>query len=263
MINERSTRKEVFKANDGTTRCLKCKEVVERRIYVGNRLYTVGCACECDRSENRQRLLAEFKADIEKKRSICFGSHSKYKNSNLTECEVSEIVLKVSNNFCKNFKEIKKQGKGLMFYGSTGTGKTYLASGIANQLIAQGFDVLITNTTRIVNQIQGSFEGKNSILDSLNRYDLLIIDDFGTERKSEYMQEMMYNIIDSRYQTGKPLMITTNLSLETFLNTKELADKRIYERILEMCVPIKVDGINLRKNKLNEGYIRAREFLGV
>lgn len=255
--------KETYIADDGTVRCRICDEVVERFFNIGDKMFTVGCMCHCDREENKKRLLAEKKADWERRKSICFESHKKYSGCQLNGCEVSDKIMTVSVNFCKNFNEFKKQGKGLVLYGSTGTGKTYLASAIANQLLKQGYSVLITNTTRIVNQIQGSFEMKNAILDSLNRYDLLILDDFGVERKSEYMQEMVYSIIDGRYQIGKPLIVTTNLSLDTLLKTTELAEKRIYDRILEMCMPIKVDGVNLRKNKLNEGYTRARELLGV
>lgn len=248
---------------DGAVCCTKCGEVVEKNIMVGAKMLTVGCACECDRAENKRRIEKELKAEIERNRNTCFMHHTKYKGCTLNDCELNATLMTIATNFCKNFKEFQKQGKGLMFYGSTGTGKTYLASAIANTVINAGYKVLLTNNTRIVNQIQGTFDEKNSTLDSLNRYDLLIIDDFGIERKSEYMQEMVFNIIDSRYQTGKPLILTTNLNLDVFTKATDLADKRIFERILEMCMPIKVDGLNQRKNKLNEGYVKARELLGV
>lgn len=255
--------KETYMRNDGELCCFKCGEVVEKRILVGTKVYNVRCSCKCDKEAHKKRMEAERQAEIDRNRNSCFSSHDKYRKCKLEDCELNATLTTIATNFCKNFHEFKKQGKGLMFYGSTGTGKTYLASAIANAIIDAGYRVLLTNNTRIVNQIQGTFDEKNSTLDSLNRYDLLIIDDFGIERKSEYMQEMVYNIIDSRYQTGKPLIITTNLNIDVFTKATELTDKRIYERVLEMCMPIRVDGINQRTNRLNEGYVSTRKLLGV
>ena len=64
---------------------------------------------------------------------------------------------------------------------------------------------------------------------------LLIIDDFGMERGTEYGLEQVYNVIDSRYRSGKPLIVTTNLTLDSLQNPQDTAHARIYDRLLEMC----------------------------
>ena len=63
----------------------------------------------------------------------------------------------------------------------------------------------MTNFALILNDLAASFEGRNEYIDRLCRYPLLIIDDFGMERGTEYSLEQVYNVIDSEYRGGKPL----------------------------------------------------------
>ena len=80
-----------------------------------------------------------------------------------------------------------------------------------------------------------------------NEYDLLIIDDLGVERSTEYAMEQMFFVIDSRYRSRRPMIITTNLKLSELKNPPDLAHARIYDRILERCAPILFDGKNFRE----------------
>ena len=72
----------------------------------------------------------------------------------------------------------------------------------------------MTNFARILNELNRSFSGRNEVVDKLCRYPLLIIDDFGMERGTEYALEQIYSIVDSRYRSRKPLIVTTNLTLD-------------------------------------------------
>lgn len=121
----------------------------------------------------------------------------------------------------------------------------------------------MTNFARLTNQIQSTFEGKQELIDDLNRYALLIIDDLGAERKSEYMQEMVFNIIDARYRSGLPLIITTNLTIEEIKKTDDLTCRRIYDRIIERCFPIEMNGKSRRRQVINERYYGVKEKLGL
>ena len=103
---------------------------------------------------------------------------------------------------------------GCLFWGSVGTDKSYLAGCIANALMEKEIPVYMTNFAAILNDLAASFEGRNEYIARLCRYHLLIIDDFGMERGTEYGLEQVYNVIDSRYRSGKPLIVTTNLTLE-------------------------------------------------
>ena len=97
--------------------------------------------------------------------------------------------------------------------------------------------------------MQGSFSEKQNVLESLNRYSLLVLDDLGAERSTEYMQEIVYNIVDWRYRSGKPMIVTTNLTGEQMKATDNIQLQRIYDRIFERCLPIEVNGQSRRKQK--------------
>ena len=90
---------------------------------------------------------------------------------------------------------------------------------------------------------------------------LLIIDDFGMERGTEYGLEQVYNVIDSRYRSGKPLIVTTNLTLDSLQNPQDTAHARIYGRLLEMCAPILFTGENFRKQTATEKLDRLKGML--
>ena len=117
--------------------------------------------------------------------------------------------------------------------GDVGTGKSFFAGCIANALLEQGVPVLMTNFSRILNALSGLYsEEKNQYIDSLNQYSLLIIDDLGIERSTEFALEQVFNVIDSRYRSKLPLIVTTNMTLEELKNPQDLTRSRIYDRVL-------------------------------
>ena len=164
--------------------------------------------------------------------------------------------------YADKFPEFLDESKGLLLYGTVGTGKTYYAACIANQLIDNGYDVLMTNFATLTNNMQ-TYEGRQEYIDGLNRYKLIIIDDLGVERKSEYMQELIYNLIDSRYRSGLPMIITTNLAAEALKHPENVGFARIYDRVLERCVPIHVEGESRRRRALINNNAKDKERLGL
>ena len=106
------------------------------------------------------------------------------------------------------------------------------------------------------------FEDKNKYIDSFNQYPLLIIDDLGMERNSsEFALEQIFNVIDSRYRSKLPFIVTTNLTLDELRNPKDLAHSRIYDRVLERCMPLKINNQNIRQINRVENMKMARELL--
>ena len=73
----------------------------------------------------------------------------------------------------------------------------------------QEVPVCMTNFAAILNDLAASFAGRNEYISRLCSFPLLIIDDFGMERGTEYGLEQVYNVIDSRYRSRKPLIVTT------------------------------------------------------
>ena len=155
--------------------------------------------------------------------------------------------VQYARRYVGHFAEFQKNGQGLLFWGNVGTGKTFLAGCIANALMEKNIPVLMTSFPKLLNALGGLYSGeKNEYLKSLNQYRLLIIDDLGVERDTPYVLETVYLVIDERYKSGKSFIITINLSLEELRNPADLEHGRIYDRIMERCVPVAFSGKNYR-----------------
>ena len=159
--------------------------------------------------------------------------------------------IEIAKNYVKHWENMLENGRGLLFWGGVGTGKTFLAGCIANALLEKGVRVMMTNFQRILNDL-ADFSGRNGKTDNLNRYPLLILDDLGVERSTGYVSEQMFSIIDSRYRSGLPMIITTNLTLEEMKAAQDPDRKRIYDRILHRCTPVCVNGKNIRQQDAAE-----------
>ena len=90
---------------------------------------------------------------------------------------------------------------------------------------------------------------------------LLILDDLGAERNTSYGKECVFDVVNRRLLSGKPMIITTNITLSAMQKATDLDDRRIYDRILEVCVPILFNGENFRKGNAAENLKKAAELL--
>lgn len=263
-ISQRVPKVEEYLGEDGLMHCCKCHhktETVIKNPFSGEER-KVRCICGC-RNEMDEFKDKEKKEELDRKKRICFAESNMFHWTFDNDDRKNEKLSGAMKKYVENFADFKKDGKGLLLYGTVGTGKTYYAACIANALIEEGYDVLMTNFARLTNSIQGTFEGKNEFIDSLQRYTLLIIDDLGAERKSEFMQEQVFAIIDARYRSGKPFIITTNLTADEIKNPQDVGYARIYDRILERCFPISVSGESRRKKEVKDSYFDIKEKLGL
>ena len=168
-----------------------------------------------------------------------------------------------ARKYVDQFEDLASRGKGLLLWGNVGTGKTFIAACIANALMEREIPVLMTNFSRIMNTMLGMGGAeRNEYLDSLNRYRLLVIDDLGIERNSSYALEQVYNVIDSRCQNEKPMVITTNLTVDEMKEDDNLAHARIYDRILGCCYPVMVNNTMIRKKNAADDYAEAKRLFG-
>ena len=156
--------------------------------------------------------------------------------------------IQLAQRYAAHWPEMREKNVGLLLWGGVGTGKSFMAGCIANALMEQEVAVCMTNFARIMNELNNAFSGRNEVVDRLCGYPLLIIDDFGMERGTEYALEQIYNIIDSRYRSRKPLIVTTNLTLTELKKPQDIAHARIYDRLLELCTPIACTGPSMRKD---------------
>lgn len=248
-------------------KCPVCGEETKHTVTMFGNEMTVNAACACRRAE----IEAEKKRDEEMRlkqrtmrlRKRCFGDTA------LRECTFAQDdgkLPKISaamQRYAGNWENMKAENMGILLHGPVGGGKTFYAACIANALIEQGIPAKMTNFSEVVNELQASFSGRQYILDELARVPLLVLDDLGIERDTSYMQEQVYNIVDARYRARRPLIVTTNIPLEDVIHPKDIGYERIFDRVLEMCHPVKVDRPSRRREKVNSDYERRKNMLGV
>lgn len=256
-----------YQGEDGLWCCGKCHTPKQGRYKMpwGWVEPFFDCQCEKERKEleeqekERERLKKEKLERIAKLRVNGIHDES-IRGWNFASADQNDPKsLDKAKKYCNKWQEMYENNIGLLFFGNVGTGKTFLAACIANELIENEVPVLMTTFPKLLNDLQGwKEEDKNQYINSINEYELLVIDDLGVERQSDFALEQVFNIIDNRYKNGQPLIITTNLSLEDLKNPKDIKYKRIYDRILEMTIPIKVDGVSRREQLHKEKLALAK-----
>ena len=238
---------------DGLIHCKKCGG--QRQTVVpcfGKPGYFMPrCICQCQQEAEEQRKAAEERQRrMERiKRRKAQGLQDRYLYDYTFANDNGEnSLMDKARAYVENWKEAYRNNTGLLLFGDVGTGKSFFAGCIANALLDRDVPVLMTNFPTILNRLTGMFsEDRADFIASFDEYDLLIIDDLGVERSTEYAMEQMFFVIDSRYRSRRPMIITTNLKLSELKNPPDLAHARIYDRILERCAPILFDGNNFRE----------------
>ena len=143
----------------------------------------------------------------------------------------------ICRRYAEHWEKVTSKGYGLLIHGNVGTGKTFYASCIVNALIDKGIAAELTTITRILNTV--AIEDRDIELAKLSRLPLIVLDDLGAERPTDYSRELAFTIIDERVKSRKPMVVTTNLSPAEMMKVSDMTLLRIYERVLEAC-PIRV-----------------------
>ena len=251
--------------DDGLIYCGKCHTPKQTRITYNGETVTAMCLCKCESDKrDEQEMLDKQRQRTEEIRSMRYDGFpdSEMQGWRFENDDQVNSQINIAKRYANNFSEFFKKHKGLLLFGGVGTGKTFMSACIANALIDKGIPCLVTNFARISNTLMGVYE-KQTYIDSLNKYDLLVIDDLASERNTEYMNEVVMNVIDSRYRSGKPLIVTTNLTADELKNPRDISRKRIYSRLFEMCIPVEIKGYDRRKKKLIDEHDEFAQLLGL
>lgn len=257
-----------YRNKDGILMCGKChgpKQCVLPKSDGTTR--TVPCACDCSVAQNE-------KENEEKRKRARMQYLDSMRRTGFPDAEMREWTFdksdhadqkieNVARKYVENFDAMRKQGTGLLLCGTVGTGKSFLAAAIANELISQGTPCLMTNFSRLISRISEKFGGDQKYLDNLDRFDLLVIDDLGVERDSDFTWEKVMNVIDSRYRAGLPLIVTTNLSMKDLSDPTDIRRQRVFSRLREMCVFLEVRGEDRRGRKMQDKLKTAKSLLGL
>ena len=216
---------EDYTGEDGLLYCGKCRKPKEA-YFAPDKAAIFGrdrhpAECDCQRTAREEREAAE-------KRRRHLDTVEELKRRGFTDPTMRDWTFENDNGrnpqtglarrYVEHWEDMRTDNIGCLFWGGVGTGKSYLAGCIANALMEKEIPVRMTNFALILNDLAASFEGRNEYISRLCRYPLLILDDFGMERGTEYGLEQVFNVIDSRYRSGKPLIVTTNLTLDDLHN---------------------------------------------
>ena len=230
---------EDYTGEDGLLYCGKCRTPKEA-YFPADKVALFGrdrhpAECDCQRAQRMEREAAEQQRKHRDK-------VEELKRRGFTDPAMREWTfvndngrnpqMKTARFYVEHWEDMKAGNIGYLLWGSVGTGKSYLAGCIANALMEQEISVKMTNFAAVLNDLAASFEGRNE-----------------------------YNVIDSRYRSEKPLIVTTNLSLDELNNPPDTAHKRIYDRVTEMCTPVCCSGVNFRREKAQEKMERLKKLM--
>ena len=266
MFSDRDLQEDEYRNEaDNLIYCAKCNTPRQHQIAVLGKEMIVPVPCRCQQEQRD-------KEEAERKQREFMEQVSRLKSNGLQDKALREYTfanakgynpeIRKAHDYVTHWEEMKAKSIGLLLWGDVGTGKSFFAGCIANALLEQGIPVLMTNFSRILNSLSGMYsDEKNQFIDNLNRYSLLIIDDLGIERSTEFALEQVFNIIDSRYRSKLPLIVTTNMTLDELKHPQDSARSRIYDRVLERCVPLKINNQNIRQKNAAENIKEARKIL--
>ena len=238
--------------SDGLVYCEKCQKQKQVAITWMGVPHIVNCQCECETKVNAETRMAHMEANrlvkVRAARNICFGEATKMYDWTFDRFEVTSNNSKnhkIGLKYAQNFSQMKCENIGLNLCGNKGTGKTYLAACIANAVIDKGYSVYFRTMDQLVGQVFKSFD-KNTEVSEICSYDLLIIDEFGTEAETSTVQQYVYDIINTRVVQKKPFIITTNV-ITPEKERMTMADQRIYSRFGEALMTIAFTGADMRE----------------
>lgn len=263
--------------------CEYCKnklyrKTIEWELYGTNRVITLDYErCQCKEAkefwkeydlkklriieeEKKLELMQEFSRKVEKiiKNSKMSKRNLSYKFDNF---EINNCNKKVFNNLINYSEKLVNniEKKGVILVGNNGVGKTHLACSIANRFIEKGIPVIYGTLINLLAELRNSYEIDNNIseMEIIKLYenvDLLIIDDLGKEKPSEWGLEKLFTIINSRYENNLPVIITTNYNQNSLIKRLSINEeletaKSIISRLYEMCYLVKIYDIDHRIQK--------------
>ena len=153
-------------------------------------------------------------------------------------------LLELATEYVDRWEDLKSKGKGLYFWGNVGSGKTYTAVAIAHEIMERHLaETMYFSFTDLMGRVRekiGEEEGdKERLLERAKKCELLVIDDLGLEKATEWVAEQLYMIVNARYEAMLPMIVTSNQSPE---DLAAMHNPQIASRLLEMSRTVRFSG---------------------
>lgn len=254
-------RPEDYRDKAGLWRCGRChgpKQTVISWPGLAQPM-TVYCLCDCERRdmtldqkkraerERREKIRSEGLSDMDTPAARAMT----LENDDRANPALSELARKYVENW-----EMIRDSKvgGMILWGPPGTGKTFYATAIGNELLKRDVTVARISAAKIVEAMQGLYDyEKSGFVSTMNQNDLLILDDIGAERDTPFAREVIFSVVDNRCNLKRTMIVTTNLSVQQMREPKDrsgapdMGYKRIFDRVLGAGTPVQVAGESRRR----------------
>lgn len=246
-----------------TWSCSNCRDAgfssgsISYQTYgVSEKYFCTECAkgklmfTEWSQEPRQQEYFRKWKQEKIERAMKLSGVGNHFKNKKIDDLKVNEKLHTECVRYVKNWKEMREKGFGFFFWGNVGAGKTHAAAALSNELIQEKLvEVLFLNMPATVTRIKKTFDSsvKNEdtkLFDRMKEVELLIVDDLGVEKLSDWLSDQIYQIIDHRWQNQKPMIITSNQSLE---DLGAFYKPQVISRIWGCCKSIKFTEEDRRK----------------
>jgi DNA replication protein DnaC len=164
-----------------------------------------------------------------------------------TKAAVAEV-----RGFVEDLESRLEEGRGLWLFGDTGTGKTTLAMLISKAALEAGKTVAIYSLPKLLSRIRQTYDAApggdsySTFFERLTAVDLLHIDDLGAEKRSDWVLEQLYALVNERYETQRSVLITTNLQHPEL---EEQIGARTVSRLSQICDQVEIFGDDRRYGK--------------
>jgi DNA replication protein DnaC len=232
-------------------------------INTGYAGLTIPIFCQCQREAQEQTKLQKQRRDLANRldrlrRAYLSTLPREYHEATLdgyivqpslpdTERRSCVNALAVSRRYISEWEQNRKSGVGLIFIGNCGGGKTHLACAIGHEIVNLGYSVRYICVVDLLREIRTApLNCLEDVIDSYKRCSMLILDDLGTEKSSDWVDEQLYAIVNGRTANYRPTIITTNLS-----NAEEWkrVQSKVIDRIGERCEKVMLKCDSYRKTK--------------
>ena len=251
--------------------CSICGEKLVKNAEVMGIHYSFRVMCKCKLKQieeeklNQERIEKMQRVEKLKKFSLL---GERYKNATFESSQTGinssfDRAFKRCRKYCEIHEITIKNGYGIYLFGDKGTGKTHLTACMANDLMSKCVPVLFTNLFEISKAVKSTFgretgQTEQALIDKFSNIDVLFFDDLGTEiftknSNNTWLQGLLFDLINKRYNCKKATIFSSNYSLNDLINKRGIAEKTV-DRISEMTsgAVMKSEGISLRNTKNQE-----------
>lgn len=231
--------------------------LIDFKSFGGEKIVSRSCKCEREKreAEEQAKLNAEKMQRIEELKSLSLLG-KRYENATFSSTLESQNLefnkaFNRCKKYCKVWENVLKNGQGIYLYGNSGTGKTHITACIANELMKNLIPALFTSLFEISKSVKSTFnkhsiKTEQNLINQFSQIEFLIFDDLGTEiftknTEDTWIQGLLYNLVNSRYNANRPTIFTSNYSLKNLVESRGISEKtvdRIYEMTEGACLHI-------------------------